>query len=182
MLVTAKSTKSSGDKQFPSHFDTSHDLGVRKFAMRCRVTSTSEFLHSCGPIEINLDGSFLPWYSSRSFDSERLYRVYVSAADWWQIPTTSVIDPPCRRLKSRWNNGSKPRLDNTEPKSLEAKPLVRFSRCDLTSAAIVEGVADNVKKDFGNPTLLINNADIPGSSWLTSWVQDLMQILARWVW
>lgn len=46
------------------------------------------------------------------------------------------------------------------PKTLQGRPNVTFYRCDVTSGEEVKSVADAVRRDLGNPSILINNAGI----------------------
>lgn len=46
------------------------------------------------------------------------------------------------------------------PKDLQSNKLVKFYKCDATSSASLAEAADGVRKDFGNPTILVNNAGI----------------------
>lgn len=52
-------------------------------------------------------------------------------------------------------------LDIQEPpKSLQAEPLVRYYKCDITSSESVAEAADALRKELGHPTILINNAGV----------------------
>lgn len=46
------------------------------------------------------------------------------------------------------------------PKAFASNPLIRFYKCDITSPEAVANAADAIRKDFGHPTILINNAGI----------------------
>ncbi|KAK0389144.1 hypothetical protein NLU13_2719 [Sarocladium strictum] len=46
------------------------------------------------------------------------------------------------------------------PKDLQANPRVSFHYCDVTSAESVAEAADNVRREVGHATILINNAGI----------------------
>ncbi|KAI1359096.1 hypothetical protein F5Y08DRAFT_91847 [Xylaria arbuscula] len=46
------------------------------------------------------------------------------------------------------------------PKSMDSNTRIRFFRCDVTSAESVKEAADAVRRDMGNPSILINNAGI----------------------
>ena len=46
------------------------------------------------------------------------------------------------------------------PKSLQAEPLVRFYHCDITSPESVAEAADAIRREWGHPSILINNAGI----------------------
>lgn len=49
---------------------------------------------------------------------------------------------------------------NGPPKELANRANVRFYKCDVTSPKSVADAADAVRRDFGHPTILINNAGI----------------------
>ncbi|KAG8407762.1 hypothetical protein J3459_018392, partial [Metarhizium acridum] len=46
------------------------------------------------------------------------------------------------------------------PKQLPGSPNVRFYKCDVTSAASLADAAAGVRREFGEPTILVNNAGI----------------------
>ncbi|KAI1421792.1 NAD(P)-binding protein [Xylaria sp. FL1777] len=46
------------------------------------------------------------------------------------------------------------------PKSMESNTRIRFFRCDVTSSESVAEAADAVRREIGNPSILINNAGI----------------------
>ncbi|KAG8411853.1 putative secondary metabolism biosynthetic enzyme [Metarhizium acridum] len=46
------------------------------------------------------------------------------------------------------------------PKQLQGSPNVRFYKCDVTSAASLADAAAGVRREFGEPTILVNNAGI----------------------
>ncbi|KAK4251303.1 hypothetical protein C7999DRAFT_28034 [Corynascus novoguineensis] len=46
------------------------------------------------------------------------------------------------------------------PKELQGNPRIRFFRCDVTSSESVATAADAVRKEFGHPSILVNNAGI----------------------
>ncbi|KHN95542.1 dehydrogenase/reductase SDR family member 8 precursor [Metarhizium album ARSEF 1941] len=46
------------------------------------------------------------------------------------------------------------------PPQLQAGPLVRYYRCDVTSASSIADAATGVRRDLGQPTILVNNAGI----------------------
>lgn len=46
------------------------------------------------------------------------------------------------------------------PKSMESNSRIRFFRCDVTSAESVKEAADAVRRDIGQPSILINNAGV----------------------
>lgn len=46
------------------------------------------------------------------------------------------------------------------PKSLQNNPRVNFYRCDVTSPESVAAAGEDLRRDMGHPTILINNAGI----------------------
>ncbi|KAL2258594.1 hypothetical protein VTK26DRAFT_8055 [Humicola hyalothermophila] len=46
------------------------------------------------------------------------------------------------------------------PKDLQGNPRVRFFHCDVTSSESVAAAADAVRREFGHPSILVNNAGI----------------------
>lgn len=60
------------------------------------------------------------------------------------------------------------------PAKLQGNPLVHYYKCDVTSTQSIAEASDAVRKDLGNPTILINNAGIAR-------VTPILEIDQEWV-
>ncbi|KAK3182234.1 hypothetical protein K4F52_006411 [Lecanicillium sp. MT-2017a] len=61
------------------------------------------------------------------------------------------------------------------PKSFRHNNLIRFYKCDITNPESVANAADRVRKDFGHPSILINNAGITKPYSILDMPKDVIQ-------
>lgn len=60
------------------------------------------------------------------------------------------------------------------PKAFEGHPQIRYYKCDITSPESVAEAADGVRRDFGHPSILINNAGITKPMPILKMTQDFL--------